>query len=96
MQNPVAEQREIDIAAAEGNADAAALHVIAFLERGGEVFSLPLMPGHSTTGLVERIKERFAPETAANRDAAQPSALANDGDATSAPSASFPTQNKSA
>jgi rfaE bifunctional protein nucleotidyltransferase chain/domain len=29
------------------------------LARGGRVLSLPLLPGISTTGLVERIKERF-------------------------------------
>jgi len=30
------------------------------LARGGRVLSLPLLPGISTSGLVERIKERFA------------------------------------
>ncbi|MEQ8820082.1 MAG: D-glycero-beta-D-manno-heptose 1-phosphate adenylyltransferase [Sumerlaeia bacterium] len=35
------------------------------LERGGRVLSLPLLPGYSTTDLVARIKERFAPESVA-------------------------------
>lgn len=30
------------------------------LDRGGRVLSLPLLPGRSTTNLVEAIKERFA------------------------------------
>lgn len=30
------------------------------LDRGGRVLSLPLLPGRSTTGLVETIKQRFA------------------------------------
>lgn len=29
------------------------------LARGGRVLSLPLLPGRSTTGIVERIRERF-------------------------------------
>ncbi|MCB2154035.1 adenylyltransferase/cytidyltransferase family protein [bacterium] len=30
------------------------------LERGGRVLSLPLLPGSSTSGLIEEIKKRFA------------------------------------
>ncbi|MDK2971204.1 MAG: D-glycero-beta-D-manno-heptose 1-phosphate adenylyltransferase [Candidatus Sumerlaeota bacterium] len=31
------------------------------LDRGGRVLSLPLLPGCSTSSLVDRVKERFAP-----------------------------------
>lgn len=32
------------------------------LDRGGRVLSLPLLPGRSTTGIVETVKERFLKE----------------------------------